>query len=343
MSSDQKGNRVIVLGAGFSCSAGIPLQKDLLTDISQIELDLFSSGGALARDKQKLDAFLENLYGLERNPENITLEDLYTMIDMAISRQRNIGIFAPSSLFKIRESLDRLILYTVNKDIPPETIDDYKVKVEETIGEKNAVFINLNWDFLLEQILLHLGYQVEYGVSLKSIEKHQERGAAGKKMLVLKPHGSLNWRLCPICETIYFFMKYSDISTCSQCRSIYEKKNRIIQLFQDKHRFTFEPDLLPLLVSPTFMKNNIVPQLNIIMQKMYRALTEADELIFIGYSLPISDHDIRDYLIKAYSLKPEISVKVILKSNDQREKKALQSHYDSIFASAEPNYHWDGF
>lgn len=344
MTDRVKKKKVIILGAGFSYDAGIPLQNNLLGDIFKIEAQDYAAGGiSLRSDQQKLKGFLKNLYGNDPDPRSIPLEDLYTMIDIAITRQRNIDIFDPSSLFKIRESLDRLILYTVNKDISEKAIDDYIEKVKKLLKTGINKFISLNWDYLLEQILVKLGYQIDYGAKLEFSEKKQTGKEGQKSITVLKPHGSLNWRLCPICETIFYFLENENIFRCPNCEEIYEKKKHIIESYPEDSRFTFEPDLLPLLVSPTFMKNNIVPQLNIIMQLMYRHLSEADQLIFIGYSLPISDHDIRDYLIKAYSLNQEMSVKVILKSKKKRDKETLKSHYNNIFAKANPKFLWGGF
>ncbi|NIM15150.1 MAG: hypothetical protein GTO45_24565 [Candidatus Aminicenantes bacterium] len=290
----------------------------------------------------KFEGFLKSLFGRDWLPGNSSLEDIYTIVDTAILRQRNIGIFDPSALFRIRESLDRLILYIVNKDILPEDIEQYGKKVSKLIGGRNVwntEFISLNWDYLVERILIDLGYWIDYGIPLERTYTHNKRGPT---ILVLKPHGSLNWKLCPICEKIYAFMEHENIFQCANCQAIYETKKEIIEVLQTLD-VNFNSGLLPLLVSPTFLKVQSVPQLNIIMQEIYFHLSNADELIFIGYSLPISDHDIRELLIKAYSIKPKIKVNVILKSSSDTEKTELTHHYSSIFDDSVLNFHWDGF
>jgi NAD-dependent SIR2 family protein deacetylase len=340
MSEKNSKNRVIITGAGFSMSAGIPPQRRLLTDIFTIKAEELTYRDATIRnDRIKLEGFLNFLYGRNWRPENISLEDIYTMVDTAILRQRNIGIFDPSALFKIRESLDRLILYIINKDISPEDIEKYGGKARDLIGTWNTDFISLNWDNLLERVLLHLGYRIDFGVPL---ERTYEQHRHSHQILVLKPHGSLNWRLCPICENIYVFMEHENIFQCPKCREVYESRREIIEVLQTLD-VNFDKGLLPLLVSPTFMKSHSIYQLNIIVQKMYSILTGADEIIFIGYSLPISDHDIRDLLIKSYSIKPEIKVKVILKSSNKAEKTELSRHFISIFDRSSLNFQWNGF
>jgi NAD-dependent SIR2 family protein deacetylase len=341
MSKKKSKNRVVFIGAGFSISAGIPPQGRLLTDIFDIKEEEPDYRHLTIRDdRTKLEGFFKALYGRSWAPENISLEDIYTMVDTAILRQRNIGIFNPSALFKIRESLDRLILYIVNKDISPEDIKQYGEKVSELIGTWNTDFISLNWDYLLERVLIDLGYRIDYGVPLERTYKHN---LGSSRLLVLKPHGSLNWRLCPICESIYVFMEDENIFQCTNCREIYESKREIMEVLQTLD-LNFNQGLLPLLVSPTFLKAHSVPQLNTIMHNMYSVLTKADELVFIGYSLPISDHDIRDLLIKSYSIiKQKIRVKVILKSSSKAEKAELVRHYKSIFDDSILNFRWNGF
>ena len=63
------------------------------------------------------------------------------------------------------------------------------------------------------------------------------------------------------------------------------------------------------------------------MQIFYEYLIEADELIFIGYSLPLSDHDIRSVLLSSKSVKPHVKVTVILKSKNKAEIKKLKDNY----------------
>jgi NAD-dependent SIR2 family protein deacetylase len=340
MSEKKTKNRVVVIGAGFSISAGIPPQGRLLTEILNIKDEELDYRHLTIRDdKTRLEGFFKAIYGINWSSGNISLEDIYTMVDTAILRQRNIGIFNPSSLFKIRESLDRLILYIINKDISHEDIKKYGDKVSQLIGTWDTDFISLNWDYLLERVLIDLGHRIDYGVPLKRTYKHTKNSS---RVLVLKPHGSLNWRLCPICESIYVFMEHENIFQCTTCRKIYKSKRGVIEVLQTLD-LNFDQGLLPLLVSPTFLKAHSLPQLNTIMQKMYSVLTKADELIFIGYSLPISDHDIRDLLIKSYSIKRKVVVDVILKPSSETEKAELVRHYNSIFEDSILNFRWDGF
>jgi NAD-dependent SIR2 family protein deacetylase len=333
-------NRVIIIGAGFSIAAGIPPQNRLLNEISQVNMeDLNFQQLSIQHDWLKLNQYLISLYGNNWDPMKVSLEDVYTMMDTAILKQRNIGIFNPSSLFMIREAFDRLILYIIDKEISREDIQEYGKKIFNVMGEGKTEFISLNWDYLLERVFISHRYSINYGVPLERTYKQAQENS---KVLILKPHGSLNWRLCPICESIYAFMEYENISHCKKCKPLFKTQTNIIDTL-GKLDVSFNEKLLPLLVSPTFIKSNSIPQLNTITNKMQEILAKADELVFIGYSLPISDHDIRELLIKSFSIKPKQSVHVILKPSTQSEKNELIKHYDSIFPDSILTFEWDGF
>jgi len=337
----KKKRRVFVLGAGFSVSAGIPSQQYLLEKILNIKDEDITFGteySNIPTDKKIFLRFISFLYG-DFNTNNITLEDIYTIIDQSIITQRNIGIFNPSSLLFIRESLDRLISFVVNIEITDSDIELYETKLKKILsGNFKNEFISLNWDFLLERVLIKMGYKIEYGIPLNIIDKNN-----GTKISVLKPHGSLNWKLCPVCETIYAFYKYDNIPVCKQCTGMFLQNQLIMREMSGTYNIHIKEGLMPLLVSPTFLKSNFVPQLNMIMQKIYTKLVSANEIFFIGYSLPVSDHDIRQILIKANSISNKTSINVILKSNDRAEKEMLKKNYLSIYKKENISFKWNGF
>lgn len=330
-------SRVIILGAGFSIPAGIPQQNQILKSIFNIKLaDLSHLDTAIPDDIELFKKFYQ-YFVKKDNYFEIHLEDIYTSIDKAIVRQRNIGVFDASLLLYIRESLDRLIGYVINREIKSDDIEKYKEKLSFFFDKKKKIkFISLNWDFLLEKVLLEMNFKIDYEIPLKFTEDIKGKGIA-----VLKPHGSLNWKLCPICEKIFAFFE-NEIWHCKNCHGIYSNE---VSLMNEliKKRIIIKERLIPLLVTPTFLKSNFVPQLNLIMQFFYEYLIEADELHFIGYSLPLSDHDIRSVLLSAKSVNPHVNVSVILKSKNKTEIKRLQNNYRSIYTENNIQFSFKGF
>ena len=328
---------VIILGAGFSIPAGIPQQNQILKSIFNIKLaDLSHLDTAIPYDIELFKIFYQ-YFVKKDNYLEIPLEDIYTSIDKAIVRQRNIGVFDASLLLYIRESLDRLIGYVINREIKSSDIEKYKDKLSLFFDKKKKIkFISLNWDFLLEKVLREMNFKIDYEIPLKFTEDIK-----GKRIAVLKPHGSLNWKLCPICENIFAFFE-NEIWHCKKCHGIYSNEAPLMHELIKK-RIIIKERLIPLLVTPTFLKSNFVPQLNLIMQIFYEYLIEADELHFIGYSLPLSDHDIRSVLLSAKSVNPHVNVSVILKSKNKTEIKRLQNNYLSIYPKNNIQFNFKGF
>ena len=342
-------SRVVILGAGFSQAAGVPSQKDLLKRIVNIHdyVDLLDSFDTeILSDKEIVEIFIEHLFK-NTVQSKISLEDLYTIIDRSVIKQRNIGIFDVAAIIQVRESLDRLISFVVNKEINEDAITKIYLPLIEELEKTNTLgFISLNWDFLLEKVLFTKSISTDYVVPLETMvfQKHLNYS---NKYKVLKPHGSLNWLYCPICETIYSDIDFSthniSLSKCHKCEKIYNANIKNLHSLKQFHNIFIRKGLMPLLISPTFIKDNSSPHLNFLFQEIYNFLVNSEELIFIGYSLPISDHDIRNILIKANSVNQNSKIKVILKENRPDQKQYLMNNYKSIYGENNIEFYWNGF
>jgi NAD-dependent SIR2 family protein deacetylase len=340
-------NRVVIVGAGFSAPAGVPNQTNLLNKVLNLDdsyetIDAFNT--EIPSDKEIIEIFLNHLFKNTEH-EKISLEDLYTIIDQAILKKRNVGIFDLASTIQVRESLDRLISFIVNRQIKEETINNLYIPLYESLSEiPDLSFISLNWDFLLERILYKKNISVDYKIPLEVLP-YQDKTNKKLHHEILKPHGSLNWQLCPICESIYSDIDFStqniSLTKCPKCQNIYESSTYEKAKLAENN-ININQRLMPLLISPTFIKENNIPHLNFIFQEIYKKLIEADEIIFIGYSLPISDHDIRNLLIRANSVNSEAKVKVVLKEELSDIKNRLRYNYTSIYGKS-IKFYWEGF
>ncbi|HMQ70770.1 MAG TPA: hypothetical protein PKC58_17475 [Ignavibacteria bacterium] len=159
---------VYVLGAGYSYNANFPLQAEILSRIYQLDKNI--TGDAID--------FLTSIYGKKDLP---ALEDVYTLLDSAVSRRENFHGLDFNDLDNIRDNLTRSILYIMHSSsanffnnysgkFPPIISDRksnlitnkvrsfYNANAEHFIrerisnGRKSDAFsiISLNWDTLLE-------------------------------------------------------------------------------------------------------------------------------------------------------------------------------------------------
>src|SRR5690606_8883546 len=113
--------------------------------------------------------------------------------------------------------------------------------------------------------------------------------------LLLKPHGSLNW--------LY----------CSRCNNVFLSSPPVTEnYFPDRLKCLHDgDDLERVLVTPSYEKKFLVPQLHDVWHRCFCKLKEASRIFFIGYSFPPGDIHLI-YLIKRAILaggkSPEINI-----------------------------------
>jgi hypothetical protein len=108
------------------------------------------------------------------------------------------------------------------------------------------------------------------------------------------------------------------------------------------------PMLLPLLVSPTFLKGIDQPRLSLIWHWAHLALRQADRVVFVGYSLPTSDFAFRNLLKR--SVGAGVAVDVVLTEADDYRPNTLRElrsafpaeRYRQFFGTKRVNLHLQG-
>lgn len=323
---------VYILGAGFSKPAGVPEQKKLLSEI------------LADKSNTQIENFLISLYG---HKENIQLEDIFTALDKSIIENSTYHRFDIKVNLKLRENL----IYAIIKCVTDKTtiksssyIKDFAEKLIElrTSNKSTDPFavISTNWDSLLDnsfesivinrftkpdkrrKIFLDYCTYTQYFDS-SNIASNLIKAKGFTNVKLLKPHGSVNWFICPSCNSL--FIKYDstpktvNTNFCKIC----------------KDNLNFQHPLRPLLISPTFVKDLNNVHLKFIWWNAGFELIEATHIVFIGYSLPLSDFELR-YLF-ARSIK-KAKIKVILFSENPKspdsDAQATKQRYTDFFGRA---------
>jgi len=161
-------------------------------------------------------------------------------------------------------------------------------------------------------------------------------GKGGFNVKLLKLHGSLNWLQCPRCHRIYvdFFNKiairhFTEPVPCRHCQNNFPGG-------------TASHYLVSNLVMPTFLKNLSNPQYKIIWQNAGIELSEADKIIFIGYSLPQADFEMRQLL--ARMVKKDAVIEVVDYENSKNKQfiDQMKTRYQIFFGKREVHFHLEG-
>jgi NAD-dependent SIR2 family protein deacetylase len=318
---------VFILGAGFSMSAGAPSQEKLVEKIFEIHNSnphIFKADSV-----DRFEEFLTQTLNIPKALHSkIPFEDIFTPLDKCLLENLSFRNLAIDQVKEIRGLIYYLIgktlqhiLLTSNKDY----IDKFasflvtecsKRKDHNYSKVDNVSVITTNWDILLDRSIqdeidskYYLKAVVDYCCYISSYRKNDDRvkpgleilGKGGFNVKLLKLHGSLNWLQCPRCQRVYVDLddkiainQYTDPINCRHC---------------DENFGTIPShELTSNIIMPTFLKNLSNPQYKLIWQNAGVELSEANKIIFIGYSLPQADYEMRQLLSRMVRKDAEIHV-----------------------------------
>lgn len=300
-------NPVFVLGAGFSKCAGLPLQADfsnkLLSDKYESDID--------QEITKTIELFLNDVFGWKPENELPSLEDIFTTIDLSASTGHNLGAkYKPNKLRALR----RMLIYRIFEVI------DSKYKTSEDINrllryyaQSNCSFVVLNWDIVLEKHLqlLFPKWNIDYATDILNWETdNSER--CGKVLSIFKMHGSANWAYCENCKSLFYKIDeklslHSKLGLLESDFRLFNSrlnkniKNEIGITGTDRKCLMCDCDLSSHIATFSYRKSFRTNAYSSIWSRAEKNLSRSDHWIFIGYSLPEADFEIK-HLLKAAEL-----------------------------------------
>ena len=327
---------VYFLGAGFSADAGGPIQNQIIQFILDPEFSKkFDYKPYLKQARLDFINFIkEKLLIPDSLIEKISLEDIFTPIDRAISSGKSFKDIDSKRLVELRERFHFLmgvaihfgVDYNGKSKVYIENFAKYinniaKRRLDDLKKDEIAI-ITSNWDILLDNELNKLTREfsendqrvgnkrlavLDYCCYISSLQNDEfikpglfALGKEGYNIKYLKLHGSMNWLHCPNCQRMY--IKYnvktmlSNQKYCKHCKTNYGLDNvKSIELKSN-------------LLLPTFIKDLSNIQIQLIWQNAGIELSEASKIVFIGYSLPQADFEIRQLLSRCIPNHTEIEV-----------------------------------
>jgi hypothetical protein len=284
-------DRVYLIGAGASVPYGLPTMKTLTWELAQ-SLDETDSSIFVAAIR---DCFGKNLEKPEDSPD---FEELLNRLDpLALLYLEDSGLGGPdSSPRKAAEiALSGLRAFIQNRCSVVATQEGPLDVLGRSI-DKTTLLVSFNWDILLELALLRAGRNYCYLPS-----KH-----AGDSVVLLKPHGSINWFALLDRE----LLKISPESNLGVIGD--DLNNYLCYLREPLHPVNFSAcspfvqhalSSVPAIVPPTaskllsvggtprdgFVEAGHMRAMKTIWGTIVNAFTEAREIVVIGYSLPGTD------------------------------------------------------
>jgi len=294
---------VFILGAGASREAGAPLMNDFLDVAYDIKKRLPDHADTL----KDFNLVFKGIAALEASvaKANIDLqnvESVFAAFEMAKLLGR-LGSLSNEEINSLPTAMTKVIETTLDETIslPVATNDGHRtvappvpygafVEMIRDITDaarkpRMASVITFNYDICLDYAFHYYQLPVNYCLD----EKRKE----GTRLLKL--HGSTNWALCSECRQVVpwhmeeFFSKRTWRLSGGETSVKLDVAGRMKEF---KHCIDTQV-MNPLLVPPTWNKAEHHNQLSAVWRAAACELSEAENVIVSGYSLPESDHFFR--------------------------------------------------
>lgn len=296
---------VYVLGAGASAAAAKDNTRVFGGDFLRLAFEKGKGDPRLESVEQFVREFFH--YGDPEKSTLPTLEEVLSAVDIALERGESLSEkYTVDRLQDLRLNLVFLI-YSVLADAYRKLGTHVTNQFVDKLG-LNPTVISFNYDIIADNALkTRFGFNLDYGIAYRLYNPPPNQPGDESRFDFVKPnavklfkiHGSLNWAVCPTCGVVYIHTPYrTEIAD--------QTFSRTAQCVSPGHAL-----LETLLITPTYLKSYAPAQLSMIWQQAERALRDAEQVVFIGYSLPDADFHIKYLLQKALFQLPQPKIVVV--------------------------------
>lgn len=147
-----------------------------------------------------------------------------------------------------------------------------------------------------------------------------------EQMRLLKMHGSLNWWLFRGTSKPYSInsLMHCETWTVSPLEIAYKSSPNQ----EDLENYLMSE---PFIVPPVLDKTNIMkePILQYIWTQAFNTLKQASKVVFVGYSLPVTD--LASTFLFKEGINSDCNIEVVSKEIDERKKERTKSRYHELF------------
>ena len=319
-----KDRLVLFVGSGFSAELGVPVTSKLQEQL----LDPVGTAPDVVRREAFISSviagFWRHTFGWSRSRLPPSLEDHFTHIDLAANSGHFLGMnYGPKKLRALR----RMTIHRVFKllDVRPEIREDMRRFVRELCSRFDVSIVTTNWDIMAERCLEAVGINFTYSGIVT--DKHGSRMVIPDGLPLYKLHGSGNWGYCDLCQNLltptldmgkvavhfHWLLEPSDFRLFKGGTSIAR------ELSPEFRNCIACPGRIAARVATfSYRKHLQVPFFESIWDQAHNDLRLADRWLFVGYSMPEADIEIR-HLLKTAQLARRtpgsLTVDVVLKGD----------------------------
>lgn len=192
----QKVFRIIILGAGFSKAAGLPLAGELWREIRKRARRLHGRAEQFDTDLRAYIDFRRDCDGVELTPEQVDFEDFLRFLDI----EHYLG-FRGSDTWSEDGNEGQIVVKTLIGEIlvehTPSVADmpELYLRFADKL-QPDDIVLTFNYDILLERALQAVGKPYRLFPDRYESVHHDGGGivdSTRQEVLVLKLHGSIDW------------------------------------------------------------------------------------------------------------------------------------------------------
>jgi|GEM_PF-1588862 len=316
-------NIVLFLGAGFSAPFDLPTLNRFSEEVST-NSNLTDRDRALFRtlklNVQRANSFLEST--------STNLEDILSFFAMGDRLQTfDDGLSVPST--EVKSIIAKVYSTLKRPDHYWDELDSFKSFLQSDIqtlireGHKLNI-ITTNYDLVIDSILFSQKMDAEFPFDFNTTSKGNGYTLYGINAVPLfKLHGSINW---------FFQDQNGNEQILLEDRVVPnpDKLDTLIPASCTNHSYVGSPIIIP----PTYLKPELPHQLVNVWSKASKAIEHAEMIIFIGYSFPSTDTEMRYFLagsLAENTMLQKIKVFDLYASQIVDDLRASKSGYGSYF------------
>ncbi len=325
----------MIVGAGFSANAKLPTTSEI-TDafVSMQNATNVTPAGIQAEISEILREFWRDVFAYTGGTAP-SFEDHFTLLDLAANAGHNLGKkYSPAKLRAIR----RLSLHRVFEilDSRYRENDSIRQLVNQLAEGRNNAIVSTNWDIVVEKHLQQQPYT--YKLRMGLIPK-QGKLASMKGMPLLKLHGSANWAYCDSCRRLFTYeatdgkgalhswvlLEARDFATLGRSSDEIDR-----HFNSERERPSCRSCNAPLSARvATFSYGKAMGyfQFQAVWDHALWELRRAKTWMFIGYSLPDADFQLR-HLLKTAQLARKKAPKIVVVL---RPESGAKRNYERFF------------
>ena len=291
----------LIAGAGLSKVAGLPTTAQLTKEFLTLGPTNATSAALQLAISHELRAYWERVFGYTDGKLPPSFEDHFTTLDLSANTGHHLGTnYSPKQLRAIRRlSIHRVFDILDSRVEENAALATFLAKL--AAGQENSV-VTTNWDIVIESRLGDLPFHYSIPMYWSGGEPVERLG-----LPILKLHGSANWAYCDCCGRLFRFRPSTGKDALNRHIFIDKEDFRALNSKESAKGWSISPDrkvkcfdcgvrLSSRVATFSYAKTLDFVHFVATWENAFRTLQEARHWIFIGYSFPEADFQLRHLL-----------------------------------------------